>query len=494
MPTTPHPLRALCLAAGFALAAALLPPQAARAQGTTVAIGGALQADNAVVWRELVTLAGGPGARFVVLATASGEPERSAAALVQRLQAHGAVATVLPVAPRWTGVDAAQAVRDATLLAEVERSRGVFLSGGAQARLLDTLAPGGEPTPLLQALRALWQRGGVVAGSSSGAAVLSAVAFRDAPDLLAILKDPAGRLRDGIEVDRGFAFLPADVVVDQHFIQRGRVARLLPLMLQRGLPLGLGVEEDSAAVVRGREVRAIGRHGVLVVDTARATHAPGPFNVQGAVLHWLAPGDRFDLDTRTLTPALHRRRTLDPALPDFAPYHRRGPGAAPFVADMLAERALLTAMLRLVDSDEPALPGLSFAARPAADDPAPALGFAWQLSKGPGTRLHTAPDGSDASVHAVRLDVRPVRMAQPLYTPWAAEATPARPAGDAPGAAPAAPRPATRGLREGHAGGAGHPRRQRRFAAPRQSCRFTAPAGSVRRWRNAAPRPAAAAA
>jgi cyanophycinase len=422
--THPRPLpRLLALIVGLLLCA-LLPLQPARAQGVTVAIGGALQADNAVVWRELVLLAGGPGARFVVLATASGEPERSAATLVQRLQAHGAVATALPVAPRWAGVDAAQAVRDATLLAEVERSRGVFLSGGAQARLLDTLAPGGEPTPLLQALRALWLRGGVVAGSSSGAAVLSAVAFRDAPDLLAILKDPAGRLRDGVEVDRGFGFLPADVVVDQHFIQRGRIARLLPLMLQRGLPLGLGVEEDSAAVVRGREVRAIGRHGVLVVDTAGARHTPGPFNVQGALLHWLAPGDRFDLDTRALTPALHRRRTLDPALPGFEPHHRGRPGAPPFVADMLAERALLTALLRLVDSDEAMLPGLSFAARPAADDPAPALGFLWELSKAPGTRLHTAADGSDASVHAVRLDVRPVRMAQPLYTPWSADAAP----------------------------------------------------------------------
>lgn len=435
MPTTDRPQRQRRLHAWFALAALaalLLPPGAASAQGVTVVIGGALQADNALVWRELVSLAGGPGARFVVLATASGEPERSAATLVQRLQAHGAMATALPVAPRWAGVDAAEAVRDATLLAEVERSRGVFLSGGAQARLLDTLAPGGEPTPLLQALRALWQRGGVVAGTSSGAAVLSAVAFRDAPDLLGILKDPAGRLRDGIEVDRGFAFLPADVVVDQHFIQRGRIGRLLPLMLQRGLALGLGVDEDSAAVVRGREVRALGRHGVLVLDTTGATHAPGPFNVRGTLLHWLAPGDRFDLDTRAPTAALHRRRTLEPASPGAEPGQRRDPGAAPFVADMLAARALLAAMLQLVEGDEPALPGLSFAARPAADDPAPALGFEWQLLKGPQTRRHSAPDGSDASVHGVRLDVRPVRMAQPLYTAWPAETAASTPSGAGP--------------------------------------------------------------
>ena len=53
--------------------------------------------------------------------------------------------------------------------------------------LLDTLQPAGQATPLLQAVRAVWQAGGVVAGTSSGAAVLSTLAFRDAPEPLRVM-------------------------------------------------------------------------------------------------------------------------------------------------------------------------------------------------------------------------------------------------------------------------------------------------------------------
>ena len=65
--------------------------------GTVVAVGGALRDDNAAVWSRLVALAGGPGARYVVFGTASGDPERSAARVVALLESHGAEAESLPV-------------------------------------------------------------------------------------------------------------------------------------------------------------------------------------------------------------------------------------------------------------------------------------------------------------------------------------------------------------------------------------------------------------
>ena len=211
---------------GLAPTAATAAAGPAIPAGIAVAIGGALSDDNTAVWGRLVQLAGGPGARFVVLATASAEPQRSAAQIVANLQRHGALAEALPVAPGWPGVDVQRAVQDPRWLELIAGSQGVFFSGGAQARLLDALQPGGGITPLLAAIHALFNRGGVVAGTSSGAAVLSEVIFRDAPDVLAVLK---GRLRDGIEVDRGFAFVMPGVAVDQHFIKRGRIGRLLPL-------------------------------------------------------------------------------------------------------------------------------------------------------------------------------------------------------------------------------------------------------------------------
>jgi len=392
----------------------LLASAAALAQGSTVAIGGALKDNNHAIWQRLVDLAGGPGARFAVFATASGEPDRTAESIITVLKQHGAVAEHIRVGPRFPGQDLAQAVQDPQWLDKVRGSKGVFFSGGAQSRLIDTLKPGGRDTPLLQAVRAVWAAGGVVAGTSSGAAVLADVIFRDAPDVLAVMK---GQLREGQEVDRGFGFFPPQVAVDQHFIRRGRIGRLLPLMQTRALPLGIGVEENSAVVLRGDEIEAIGEHGALVADLSQARNDPqwGAFNLSGARLHWLASGDSFNLATRVATPGAAKRAAtrLDPSATNFRGYHS-GPA---FYADILTEGLIVKAMARLVDGDQTELRGLSFAARPAQDDPAPDIGFEWRLHRGPGTLAWWLPGSDNYTVVGVILDIVPVRLAQPWYQP-----------------------------------------------------------------------------
>jgi cyanophycinase len=371
------------------------------AGGSTVVIGGALRDDNHAVWQRVVQLAGGQGARIAVLATASSDPSASAAAIVATLQRHGAVAEAIPVAPLLPGTDAVADARDPRWVARLQQASGVFFSGGAQARLVDTLQPGGVASPLLQAIRALHARGGVVAGTSSGAAVLSAVMFRDAPEVQAALRAP---LRDGIEVDQGFGFLPAHVVVDQHFVRRGRIARLLPLMASRSIGLGLGVEEDSAAVVQGTQVDVIGSRGVVVVDLADARRdATQPqFNLQGVRLHWLEPGDGFDLATRQPRSGKPAQRRI------AAPGPQR---AAPALhADLLAPGVLVVAMQSLLERGDREAVGLSFT-------PGQPLGFEWRLRQEDGTHGFIGERSDQASVLGLRLDVWPVRMAEPLYTP-----------------------------------------------------------------------------
>ena len=317
------------------------------ATGAVVAIGGALRYDNAPVWSRLVALAGGPGARFVVLATASENPERSAALAVAALEAHGAKAEPLPVAPRLENVDLAQATRDPQLIARVAAARGVFFTGGAQERIVDTLQPGGRATPLLEAIHDVLVRGGVIAGTSAGAAVLSRVMFRDATDVLAVMK---GALRDGHEVDCGLGLAGPDLFVDQHFLSRGRLGRMLPLMQSRGLRAGLGVEEDSAAILRGGQVEVVGAGGALFVDLAGATTDAqlGAFNIAGVRLTFLGDGDRLDLRTRALSPAAVRARgtRVEP--------RRRGLRAVrsrrrPFLMDVLADGAVLRGMTYALD-------------------------------------------------------------------------------------------------------------------------------------------------
>ncbi len=333
------------------------------AAGAAVAIGGALRYDNAAVWSRLVELAGGPGARFVVLATAAGNPASSAARSVAALEAHGAVAEALPVSPRLAGRDVAAAVRDPELIAKVRVARGVYFTGGAQERIVDALQPDGRASPLLEAIRELMARGGVVAGTSAGAAVMSATMFRDATDVMAVMK---GSLRFGRELDRGLAFAGPDLFVDQHFLRRGRLGRLLPAMRAQGYRKGLGVEEDSAAILRGGSVDP----------------TLGVFNLTGARLTFLGDGDRLDLASGAVTPsaAKSQGQRVDPRAEGFRPYFED----VPFLLDALADGAILRAMTLALDGPTGEVRGLAFDARPDAAPPRE-LGFEFHFRRGADT-------------------------------------------------------------------------------------------------------------
>ncbi len=389
----------------WAAAVLLLSAGQVSAQGITVAIGGGLKDDNAPVWSRLVELAGGDGSRFTVFATASGNPERAAGRIAANLERHGAVVVIAEVAPRLPGIDLAAAVADPRWIEAVRTSRGVFFSGGAQSRLLDTLQPDGQPTPLLQAVQALWRRGGVIAGSSAGAAVMSRRIFRNAPDVMAVMK---GRLREGREVDDGFGLLPPDVIVDQHAVRRGRVARLLPLLQAEGVPLGIGVAEDSAIIARGSMVEVIGSRGALFVDMAQASNDPAldAFNLNDVRLHWLEAGDRFDLAGRQVLPAQQRQAgvRMEPAL---ASAPQATPQATTLFRDILSDGAIVRAMAQRLNGPGGDVLGLAFSDRPDRDDPDPDLGFEWRLHADDETHGFRAADSQ--TLVGLLLDVVPTR-------------------------------------------------------------------------------------
>ena len=410
-------------------------PGATPGPGSAIAIGGALRLDHAAVWQRIVQEAGGPGSRIGVLATASASPERTAAGIVQALQRAGAQAEVIPVAPRQPGTNWQQLRDDPALAQRVAAMQGVFFSGGAQELIVDTLRPQGRDTALLQAIRQMHARGGMVAGTSAGAAIMSEWMFRDAQDALLVLK---GRLREGLEIDKGLGFAGPALFVDQHFLRRGRIGRLLPVMVAKGYHWGLGVEEDSAAIVRGDSIEVIGARGALLVDLRQARPAPrdGAFGLQGAALSFLDRGDRFNLRDGQLLPAADKLAgRIDPNAAGFKPYHAH----AGFHPDLLGDNAIVHAMTRLADSPEREVRGLAFNGRALAGaitqntqntqnfqairDEQPTLGFEFRLYKGPDTLawFTSARGGEDYSVWRMQLDVAPVRMAQPLYRPWAAE-------------------------------------------------------------------------
>jgi cyanophycinase len=395
--------------------AAAQPPTAAA--GYAVVIGGALKSDNDAVWSRLVQLAGGPGARYVVFATASGNPERSATRIIANLRRHGAVAEHVAVAPRLPGIDVAREVENPKWIELVRGARGVYFAGGAQERIIDTLMPDGRVTPLLQAVWDVYRSGGVVAGSSAGAAVMSATMIRDGEDVMSLMK---GTIRPGREIDRGLGFVGDELFADQHFLRLGRIGRLLPVMVATGYTRGLGVDENTAAIVHDNTVEIVGTGGALYADLDSATSDVklGVFNLRGARLSFLDWGDLLDLGTGAISPATARLADLrlDWKAADFEPET----DSVPYMLDMLGNRAIVNAMSALVGSRATELKGLAYDAQPKAGDPLAALGFEFRLYKGEGTvAWFTDASGADAyTIKDVYLDVAPVRVAQPLFAPW----------------------------------------------------------------------------
>jgi cyanophycinase len=288
-------------------------------------------------------------------------------------------------------------------VAAVQAANGIFMTGGEQDRLMDVLRPEGQDTPLLQALRGVLARGGVIAGTSAGAAVMSETAIRALDDPFEALRRPM----TSDELGRGFGLVPDSVVTDQHFLRLGRIARLVRVLLQSGRSLGLGVEENSAAVVRDGIAQAIGARGLVLVDASEArVEQAAPLQVRGLRLSYVNRGDRFDLHNRRLLPPLHRE-PLKPhtAAPDPSQAFKGQFG------DILGDNLLIAAMARAAEG--PARPALGLAWRQGQS-----LGFEWQFTADAMTRTWAGPTRDDHTLESVRLDIRPVRMQQPLYTDW----------------------------------------------------------------------------
>jgi cyanophycinase len=397
---------AFVLGFGLAPAAARADAQApaGAAKGSLVIAGGALRSDNAPVWQKIVELAGGRGARIAVFPTAAGNPERSGRLTAEILASYGARPFVVPVAAKLAGTDVHRAADDPQLAASVRAAGGAFFVGGDQGRITAALrhADGGN-SAVLDALWDLYRRGGVIAGTSAGAAIMSKTMFYEGRAPLPTLRDG---ITDGRDIAPGLGFIGDEVFVDQHLLVRGRFARMLPAMLAKHYKLGLGIDENTAAVVApDRSIAVIGYKGALLLDLGQASvdAARTGFNVTGARISYLDSGDRYDPASGRFTPGPDKEK-VDPADPAY-----RGPL---FAADILGNTAVVDLLMKLCDSDQPRATGIAFGdpAALAAD-----RGFEFTFTRTPDSEGWTSNRADTYSVYRVRMDVRPVKLALPLY-------------------------------------------------------------------------------
>ena len=257
---------------------------------TVFAIGGAeAKLRRRTVLEAFVAAAGGPDARIALVSSASSLG-------VEVVQIYTSVFTslgareVVSLRP-----ESRRQARDPDLLDPLHKVSAIFLTGGNQLKLSSFITG----TPFGDAIQEAYQEGVVVGGTSAGASILAEhmIAF-GAGGLL-----PKQRIEPALRRSR-----PASRRRSwPHFEQRNRYGRLLSLVAQSPSLLGVGLDEDTAAVIHdGTQLEVIGRGAVTVVDgqhlisNAFAAKRTTPLLMSGAVIHILPAGSEFDLASRSL--------------------------------------------------------------------------------------------------------------------------------------------------------------------------------------------------
>ncbi len=257
------------------------------------------------ILKEFVAASGGPEARIAVIPTASSLGDEIVDLYDALFRAEGAaeVSTVRP--------ESRDEARNPDLVGTLEKATGIFMTGGNQLKLSAIICG----TPIGDAIVAAHRRGAVVAGTSAGASIQSS-------HMLAFGVGGTTPKQRMTQMAAGLGLL-SSTVIDQHFDQRNRYGRLLMIVSQSPQLLGLGIDEDTAAIVRFVDVdgeihehlQVSGRGAVTILDpadiitNAHEAKRSTPLLSSGIVLHVLPHGSLFDLTTRRLLP---RDRHVDP--------------------------------------------------------------------------------------------------------------------------------------------------------------------------------------
>jgi cyanophycinase len=193
---------------------------------------------------------------------------------------------------------------DSYLQDYIEECTGVFMTGGDQLRLCGLLSD----TPLMEKVRKRVQRGEItLAGTSAGAAVMG-------HHMIAGGGSGESPNRSLVDMATGLGIIP-EIVVDQHFHNRNRMARLMSAIASHPERLGIGIDEDTCAMFeRDGILQVMGKGTVTIIDPGELSHtnysqagSSDPISLHNLRVHILSYGDRYNL---------HKRCLIPPAAPD----------------------------------------------------------------------------------------------------------------------------------------------------------------------------------
>jgi cyanophycinase len=257
-------------------------------RGYIIPIGGAEEKfHNPEILDRFIEICGGKDARIAIIPTASEleDTGRNYEKLFRKIGVKHA--QVLQIETR-------EDCQDNTHVEYINKSDGVFMTGGNQLRLSTTL--GG--TMVAQTIRRRNAAGMHVAGTSAGAAFMPEhmIAGGDegstpSPDMVT--------MAPGLGLTNSF-------IIDQHFRQRDRLGRLLTALAYNPFAIGIGLDEDTAAFIRpGDDLEVVGSGGITIIDPTHLSYSSmdrarrgDPVSLIDVKLHILIAGGRFEIQSR----------------------------------------------------------------------------------------------------------------------------------------------------------------------------------------------------
>jgi len=261
-------------------------------RGYIIPIGGAEEKlNNPEILDRFIDICGGKSARISIIPTASemDDTGRNYEKLFRKIGIKHA--SVLPLETR-------KDCSNSELLDYLQKSDGVFLTGGNQLRLSTTL--GG--TPVAQMIRRRNAAGMHVAGTSAGAAFMP-------EHMIAGGYEGSTPTPDLVTMAPGLG-LTNKFIIDQHFRQRDRLGRLLTALAYNPFAVGIGLDEDTAAFISpGEQLDVVGSGGITVIDPTDLSYSSmdraqrgEPVSLIGVRLHILVAGGRFNIVSREAAP------------------------------------------------------------------------------------------------------------------------------------------------------------------------------------------------
>ncbi|NVK23559.1 MAG: cyanophycinase [Gammaproteobacteria bacterium] len=299
--------------------------------GKLIIAGGAISKSSTEIFDLFVKKSGGKQAKIGIIPAATGSIGKQYSLLEKAFTRAGvslASIHLLPLATKddkKTKPDEGLWIHNGNnknIAQQVESLTGIWFIGGDQTLITKVLLnEDGSDTKVLRAIRQLYINGGVIGGTSAGAAIMSESMIAGGNSQGALFEGIGHSYTSMDEQEygpvvsnKGLGFF-SDGIIDQHFDRKGRLGRLVVTLLNNAqFDFGFGVDEGTAMLVEHGKINVIGEGGVTIVDVSSASDFEPkklPVSASNIRLSFLQPGDSFDLSKYSLTARENAAKTVN---------------------------------------------------------------------------------------------------------------------------------------------------------------------------------------